>query len=363
MSRASHEDDPGKEYGPVYGEFEDEVRGLVQEHADLTGSTVALGILKDWPIEMKKFVQIFPVDFKAALAKVRTRFEILPEICRYPSASNLDLRLHEWHWPTRAQAPHPKSESDVTRARPRPPPTSLGRLARQPRAPTASNTSAPRRRSRLASTPPRMSSHRPSTSRSWFLPAGPSRCAHRNQRQICTAKRICTKSAEGRSLPQPFCKGDSSRFLDLDDPTASNNRRRGPFSFAETVSDPRALSRPQVDKPKKGRGFIEYERGAAPYRSRNVPCRHKHPSVAIFSHAFLRPETRSNHRVRAFPLVKHGRPRCGSSHFFCCGLASGPLPPERCENLTESLEGTRSDALSNRWHVHHQAGRGEGQGL
>ena len=71
MSRASHEADPGKEYGPVYGEFEDEVKDLILEHANSTGSTVALGILNNWNSAIKKFVQVFPVDFKAALEKVR----------------------------------------------------------------------------------------------------------------------------------------------------------------------------------------------------------------------------------------------------------------------------------------------------
>jgi glutamate synthase domain-containing protein 3 len=70
MSRASHEADPGKEYGPVYGEFEDEVKELIVEHANSTGSTVALGILNNWNSAIKKFVQVFPVDFKAALEKV-----------------------------------------------------------------------------------------------------------------------------------------------------------------------------------------------------------------------------------------------------------------------------------------------------
>jgi glutamate synthase (NADPH) large chain len=71
MSRASREADPGKEYGPVYGEFEDEVKELIVEHANSTGSTVALGILNKWNSAIKKFVQVFPVDFKAALEKVR----------------------------------------------------------------------------------------------------------------------------------------------------------------------------------------------------------------------------------------------------------------------------------------------------
>ncbi|HEX5925910.1 MAG TPA: glutamate synthase large subunit [Baekduia sp.] len=46
-----------------------EVRGLVQEHFDRTGSTVASGLLKDWDGARGRFVKVFPADYKRVLAE------------------------------------------------------------------------------------------------------------------------------------------------------------------------------------------------------------------------------------------------------------------------------------------------------
>ena len=46
-----------------------EVRGLVQEHFDRTGSTVASGLLEDWDGARGRFVKVFPADYKRVLAE------------------------------------------------------------------------------------------------------------------------------------------------------------------------------------------------------------------------------------------------------------------------------------------------------
>jgi glutamate synthase domain-containing protein 3 len=43
------------------------VHGLIERHRGYTGSTVAEGILKQWPTVAQKFVKVFPKDFKRAL--------------------------------------------------------------------------------------------------------------------------------------------------------------------------------------------------------------------------------------------------------------------------------------------------------
>jgi glutamate synthase (ferredoxin) len=43
------------------------VHGLIERHRGYTGSTVAAGILQQWPAIAEKFVKVFPKDFKRAL--------------------------------------------------------------------------------------------------------------------------------------------------------------------------------------------------------------------------------------------------------------------------------------------------------
>jgi glutamate synthase (ferredoxin) len=43
------------------------VRGLMERHREYTGSTVADGLLAEWPAVASKFVKIFPKDFKRAI--------------------------------------------------------------------------------------------------------------------------------------------------------------------------------------------------------------------------------------------------------------------------------------------------------
>ena len=68
MKKACQEADPKKEYGAVYPEFADELREIVAEHFARTKSEVAKALLADWATALKKFVQVFPLDFKKALA-------------------------------------------------------------------------------------------------------------------------------------------------------------------------------------------------------------------------------------------------------------------------------------------------------
>jgi glutamate synthase domain-containing protein 3 len=43
------------------------VHGLIERHRGYTGSTVADGILQQWPAIAQKFVKVFPKDFKRAM--------------------------------------------------------------------------------------------------------------------------------------------------------------------------------------------------------------------------------------------------------------------------------------------------------
>ena len=47
---------------------DDELRSLVEEHYNETGSMTAKRILDDWRNELKKFVKVMPEDYKNALA-------------------------------------------------------------------------------------------------------------------------------------------------------------------------------------------------------------------------------------------------------------------------------------------------------
>jgi len=47
-----------------------ELRGLIGEHLERTGSTVAARILEDWDEMSAKFVKVFPVDYKRVLSEL-----------------------------------------------------------------------------------------------------------------------------------------------------------------------------------------------------------------------------------------------------------------------------------------------------
>ncbi len=53
-----------------------ELRGMVQKHFDLTGSTVARFVLSDFENEVGRFVKVFPKDYKKALRKEIGKLEI-----------------------------------------------------------------------------------------------------------------------------------------------------------------------------------------------------------------------------------------------------------------------------------------------
>jgi glutamate synthase (NADPH/NADH) large chain len=46
---------------------------LVQEHERLTGSESAAGILRDWDEMVSKFVKVMPIDYRAALARIKVQ--------------------------------------------------------------------------------------------------------------------------------------------------------------------------------------------------------------------------------------------------------------------------------------------------
>jgi glutamate synthase domain-containing protein 3 len=49
------------------------VRGLIERHLALTGSTLALAILDDWERARGRFVKVFPDEYQRALAEMYAR--------------------------------------------------------------------------------------------------------------------------------------------------------------------------------------------------------------------------------------------------------------------------------------------------
>ena len=52
------------------GEDIEELRRLIEKHAEYTGSTVAQAILDDWAVSLKNFTKVMPVDYKRALREM-----------------------------------------------------------------------------------------------------------------------------------------------------------------------------------------------------------------------------------------------------------------------------------------------------
>ena len=57
-------------FDEITGDDSEELRGLVQEHHDRTGSTVAAGLLENWEVSVDRFVKVMPHDYKRALAEL-----------------------------------------------------------------------------------------------------------------------------------------------------------------------------------------------------------------------------------------------------------------------------------------------------
>ncbi|MDZ7619742.1 MAG: hypothetical protein U1E05_22305, partial [Patescibacteria group bacterium] len=51
----------------------DELRSLVAQHHETTGSTVAGGLLQRWRDAVAEFVKIMPLDYKRALLETEAR--------------------------------------------------------------------------------------------------------------------------------------------------------------------------------------------------------------------------------------------------------------------------------------------------
>jgi glutamate synthase (NADPH/NADH) large chain len=56
------------ELSPVTGKAADELRSLVEQHAEETGSAVATALLADWDTSLARFTEVMPSDFKRVLA-------------------------------------------------------------------------------------------------------------------------------------------------------------------------------------------------------------------------------------------------------------------------------------------------------
>jgi glutamate synthase (NADPH/NADH) large chain len=53
--------------GPVSGRSAEELRALVEQHAEETGSTVAADLLADWDASVPRFTEVMPRDFRRVL--------------------------------------------------------------------------------------------------------------------------------------------------------------------------------------------------------------------------------------------------------------------------------------------------------
>jgi glutamate synthase (NADPH/NADH) large chain len=53
-----------------------ELKGLIQRHADYTGSTVAISILETWEQSLSQFVKVMPRDYKRALAELAAESKV-----------------------------------------------------------------------------------------------------------------------------------------------------------------------------------------------------------------------------------------------------------------------------------------------
>ena len=53
--------------GPVEGKAVGELRSLLEQHAEETGSTVAAELLADWATSLGRFTEVMPRDFKRVL--------------------------------------------------------------------------------------------------------------------------------------------------------------------------------------------------------------------------------------------------------------------------------------------------------
>ena len=53
-------------------EDEDVLRSMITKHLKVTQSEIAVDILENWDKEIKKFVKVFPVDYKRILLKKLT---------------------------------------------------------------------------------------------------------------------------------------------------------------------------------------------------------------------------------------------------------------------------------------------------
>jgi glutamate synthase domain-containing protein 3 len=47
-----------------------ELREMIQEHYELTGSPVAEGILHSWEVSLKKFHKVMPIEYRRALEQL-----------------------------------------------------------------------------------------------------------------------------------------------------------------------------------------------------------------------------------------------------------------------------------------------------
>jgi glutamate synthase (NADPH/NADH) len=72
INKVSREEDPLKEYGTVLPEYEAELKSIIEEHVETTRSKLGQSIIASWADSLKKFIQVFPVDYKKALAKAGT---------------------------------------------------------------------------------------------------------------------------------------------------------------------------------------------------------------------------------------------------------------------------------------------------
>ncbi|HYJ67131.1 MAG TPA: glutamate synthase large subunit [Nocardioidaceae bacterium] len=68
LNLAEHRVNPALvELSPLSDDAAEQVRALVQRHADETGSTVARALLDDWPAALERFTEVMPVNYRKVM--------------------------------------------------------------------------------------------------------------------------------------------------------------------------------------------------------------------------------------------------------------------------------------------------------
>ncbi len=83
------------------------VRELIERHLRFTGSTLALAIIDDWEAARRKFVKVFPTEYKRALTEMHAAKAVARASAATVKVAAVEAELAEWarsraSWSSRA---------------------------------------------------------------------------------------------------------------------------------------------------------------------------------------------------------------------------------------------------------------------